>query len=150
MASEVMTAARDMAVEAAVKLYHKLRIVKRSQDALTQKLKQARRDEEQATVALQSAKQIEPSITQTRTQQKLVNEQRAKHFPITSGGRRKESAKQVEKLAELKSKIQDVENQRALVVIELKATQYQHAAAHETLLQVKEQQRTLSVMRSSK
>ena len=146
MASEVMTAARDMAAEAAVKLDHKLQIVKRSQDALTQKLKQARRDEEQATVALQSAKQIEGSITQ----QKLVNEQRAKHFPITSGGRRKESAKQVEKLAELKSKIQDVENQRALVVIELKATQYQHAAAHETLLQVKEQQRTLSVMRSSK
>ena len=146
MASEVMTAARDMEVEAAVKLYHKLRIVKRSQDTLTQKLKQARRDEEQDTVALQSAKQIEASITQ----QKLVNEQRAKHFPTTSGGRRKESAKQVEKLAELKSKIQDVENQRALVVIELKATQYQHAAAHETLLQVKEQQRTLSVMRSSK
>ena len=92
MASEVMTAARDMAAEAAVKLDHKLQIVKRSQDALTQKLKQARRDEEQATVALQSAKQIEGSITQ----QKLVNEQRAKHFPTTSGGRRKESAKQAE------------------------------------------------------
>ena len=115
-----MTAARDMEAEAAVKLYHKLRIVKRSQDALTQKLKQARPDEEQDTAALQSAKQIETSLTQ----QKLVNEQqRVKHFPTTSGGSRKESAKQAEKLAELKSKIQDVEKQRALVAIELKATQ---------------------------
>ena len=115
-----MTAARDMEAEAAVKLYHKLRIVKRSQDALTQKLKQARPDEEQDTAALQSAKQIETSLTQ----QKLVNEQqRVKHFPTTSGGRSKESPKQAEKLAELKSKIQDVEKQRALVAIELKATQ---------------------------
>ena len=101
---------------------------------------QPERPLQQCLPVLQSAKQIEASLTQ----QKLVSEQRNKMF--APSGRRKESARQAEKLAELKSKIKDVEKQRALVAIELKSAREQNTVAKETLLQAKKQQRTLSVM----